>query len=48
MMKQEDGLGAYELLDQECRRANFACRVFDDGLGSIGARVGSCEAAGRR
>ena len=38
MMEEEDGLSAYELLDEERRWADFARRVFNGGLiGGFGA-----------
>lgn len=46
MVEQEGRLGAYELLDEERRWADFACRVLDDGLCGVGARVGSRKAGG--
>jgi hypothetical protein len=39
MMELEYGVGVNELLDQKCRRTDFARRVFDGRLVDTGVRV---------
>jgi hypothetical protein len=46
MMEEKYGVGAYELLDQEGWRADFAGGVLDDWLINARAGVGSRECGG--